>query len=142
MNRQELLLTSLAFINDIRMNNILDEIEIGNTSCKNCLDKISLFWELYQEYFGANFDVQKELKKFRKIQKICCTKKFSKREKEIARLLCLTDSEIAKRLSVTPSTIRSHCSTLQRKTNTSSKISSLIELIRAGVIEIDEVETR
>lgn len=139
MSKRDLLLTCLKFINDLRVNNALDEIEIGNTSCRNCLDKISLFWEKYEEFFGKDFDIYAEIKK---LQRIDYTPNFSEREKEFARLLCLPDSEVAKRLIVAPSTVKSHYTNFRNKTGTSSKTSSLIELIKAGVIDINEVETR
>ena len=62
MEDKKLLLTCLKFINHLRENNMLDEIEIGNTSCKNCLSKIDLFYKLYARYFGdVNFDIRKEI---------------------------------------------------------------------------------
>lgn len=63
---KELLLTCLRFINHLRENNVLDEIEIGNTSCKNCLNKIQLFFVLFKNYFGdVNFNVYKEIERIK-----------------------------------------------------------------------------
>lgn len=63
---KELLLTCLRFINHLRENNLLDEIEIGNTSCKNCLNKIQLFFVLFKNYFGdVNFNVYKEIERIK-----------------------------------------------------------------------------
>lgn len=139
MDRQELLLTSLKFIKHLRDNNILDDIEIRNTSCRNCLDKISLFYELYEKYFGnINFDIDNEIKK---IERKDLSQVFSKRELEFARLLCLPDPEIARRLIVSTSTARTHIVKFRQKTCTSTKAGALIELIKAGLVNIDEVET-
>ena len=64
MKQKELLLTCLKFINHLRQNKILDEIEIGNTSCLNCLQNIDLFFKLYTQYFGdVNFDIRQEIEK-------------------------------------------------------------------------------
>lgn len=138
MDRRNLLLTCLKFIKHLRDNNCLDSIEIGNTSCNNCLDKIDLFYRLYEKYFGdINFDICKEIKKIENCQNL----EFSKRQLEFARLLCLRDNEIAKRLIVSPTTAKTHLARFRQKTGTSTKASALIELIRAGIVNIDEVET-
>lgn len=65
MENKKLLYTSLKFINHLRENNCLDKIEIGNTSCRNCLDKIDLFFDLYEKYFGKDFDIYKEIENVR-----------------------------------------------------------------------------
>lgn len=138
MNRRDLLLTCLKFINHLRENNCLDKIEIGNTSCNNCLNKIDLFFRLYEKYFGnINFDIYKEIKKLENRQNF----EFSKRQLEFARLLCLRDNEIANRLIISPATAKTHILKFRQKTGTTTKASALVELIRAGVINIDEVET-
>ena len=65
--QRELLLTCLKFINHLRENNLLDEIEIGNTDCRNCLDKIQLFWKLYKKYFkDENFLLYDKINKLKK----------------------------------------------------------------------------
>lgn len=138
MDRKDLLLTCLKFINHLRQNNCLDDIEIGNTSCRNCLDKISLFYELYEKYFGSGFDICKEMEKIEKPKQEL---RFSKRELEFAKLLCLPDSEIAKRLIVAPSTAKTHIHNMRIRMCTKTKASTIIELIRAGIIDINEVET-
>jgi len=62
---KELLLTCLRFINHLRENNCQDKIEIGNTSCRNCLNKIELFFTLYKNYFDRDFDIYKEIERLK-----------------------------------------------------------------------------
>lgn len=139
MNRRKLLLQSLKFINHLRENNCLDKIEIGNSGCNNCLNKIDLFDRLYEKYFNdVNFDICKEIQK---LEPKDLNQVFSQRELEFARLLCLPDPEIARRLIVSTSTAKTHIVKFRQKTCTSTKAGALIELIRAGIVDIDEVET-
>lgn len=66
---RKLFLTCLKFINHLRENNCLDHIEIGNTSCRNCLDKIDLFYKLYEQYFGKDFDIYQEIDNLKEEEK-------------------------------------------------------------------------
>ena len=66
---------------------------------------------------------------------------ISPREIEVAKLLCLPDSKIAEKLNITVSTVQTHRLHLREKTGRVSRPSVLIELIRAGIIDINEVET-
>lgn len=59
------LLNCLKFINDIRINVCLDDIELHNLDCKNCENKIKRFYELYEEYFKKDFDIYAEIKKLK-----------------------------------------------------------------------------
>ena len=59
------LLSCLKFINDIRINVCLDDIELHNLDCKNCENKIKRFYDLYEEYFKKDFDIYSEIKKLK-----------------------------------------------------------------------------
>lgn len=66
---------------------------------------------------------------------------ISQREIEVAKLLCLPDSKIAKKLNIAKSTVQTHRLHLREKTGVVTRPSVLIEIIRAGLIDINEVET-
>jgi len=59
------LLNCLKFINDVRINVCLDDIELHNLDCKNCENKIKRFYKLYEEYFKKDFDIYSEIKKLK-----------------------------------------------------------------------------
>jgi DNA-binding NarL/FixJ family response regulator len=67
--------------------------------------------------------------------------KFTERELEIIKLLCLEAKEIGGRLGLTPATVRTHIQHIMQKTGASTRSGCLIELIRAGITNIEDVVT-
>ena len=66
---------------------------------------------------------------------------LTKRKKEVLRLACLPNSEIGKRLNLSTTTVATHFVGINQILGTSGKASAIIEGIRRGEINIDEVET-
>lgn len=66
---------------------------------------------------------------------------LTERQKEILRLACFTNREIAKRLFLAITTVAKHFNDMRGILGATSKSSLLIEGIRKGEINIDEVET-
>lgn len=66
---------------------------------------------------------------------------LTKRQKEVLKLACLSNDEIARRLSLAKSTVATHFETMRDILCVSSKSALLIEGIRRREISIDEVET-
>lgn len=69
--------------------------------------------------------------------------KLTEKEKEILKFLCLPSQEIAKRLIVEESTIRTHITNLFNKFNLlyNNRQCLLIEAIKQQVIKLDELIT-
>ena len=71
--------------------------------------------------------------------------KLTEREKDILRLLCFTDEYISEKLLISTPTVKTHLVNIRKKfTNvkTSSRAAILVESIRQGVIDINEVITK
>lgn len=66
---------------------------------------------------------------------------FTNKEIEIIKLLCLGTEEIGKRLFVAPATIQTHIQHIRQKVGATSRASIIVELLRAGVVDIDEIVT-
>lgn len=66
---------------------------------------------------------------------------LTKRQKEVLKLACLSNDEIARRLSLAKSTVSTHFKNMRDILCVSSKSALLIEGIRRGEISIDEVGT-
>mgnify|MGYP003571329972 CR=1 FL=1 len=64
---------------------------------------------------------------------------FTDRELEIVKLLCLPNAEISKRLFITPATVQTHIENIRHKVDSTSRAGILIELIKSGVIDIEEI---
>lgn len=63
------------------------------------------------------------------------------REKEVLRLLCCPNAEIAKRLCIEKCTVKTHIHRLTNKFVTSSRNSLLIKALKQNVISLDEIIT-
>lgn len=63
------------------------------------------------------------------------------REKEILRLLCFKDAEIAERLFIEKCTVKTHIHRLIDKFLVNSRKSLLIEALKQKVITLDEIIT-
>lgn len=67
--------------------------------------------------------------------------KLTERQKEVLKLACLTNREIAKRLFLASTTVDTHFNDMRNILDVRSKSSLLIEAIRRGEININEVAT-
>lgn len=65
--------------------------------------------------------------------------KISEREKDVLRLLCLKNKDIAARLSIEICTVKTHINRLIDKLLVSNRITLLIEALKQNVISIDEI---
>lgn len=70
------------------------------------------------------------------------SEEFTDRELEIIRLLCLPNAEIGERLFIAPATVQTHIENIRHKVDSTSRASILIELIKSGVVDIDEIVLR
>lgn len=66
---------------------------------------------------------------------------FTKREIEIIKLLCLENKKIGERLGISRATVQTHIENIRYKVESVSRAGILIELIKAGIIKIDEIVT-
>ena len=67
--------------------------------------------------------------------------KFTDRELEIMKYLCLENKEIGEILYITPKTVQTHIVNIRQKVGASSRASMVVELIKAGILKIEEVVT-
>lgn len=65
--------------------------------------------------------------------------KITEREKDILKLLCLTDDEIAHKLKITKNTVRTHVKSLLNKLCEYKRINLLINAVKNEIISIEEV---
>lgn len=66
--------------------------------------------------------------------------KLTQRELEVLKLLCLSDKDIAKRLLIGKSTVKSHVRKLLDKLVCETRSKALIKALKFKIISIDEVE--
>lgn len=62
------------------------------------------------------------------------------REKQVLKLLCLPNSEIAQRLCITATTVKSHVRNIFNKLVCETRQKALIKALKLKIIDIDEVE--
>ena len=62
------------------------------------------------------------------------------REKQVLKLLCLPNSEIAQRLCITAITVKSHVRNIFNKLVCETRQKALIKALKLKIIDIDEVE--
>jgi DNA-binding NarL/FixJ family response regulator len=67
--------------------------------------------------------------------------KLTNREKELAKYLCLSDLQIAELEHLALTTVKTHVHNILVRTATSTRAGALIELIKRGAIDINEVRT-
>lgn len=65
---------------------------------------------------------------------------LTEREKQVLKLLCLTNSEIAQRLCITAITVKSHVRNIFNKLVCETSQKALIKALKLKIIDIDEVE--
>ena len=67
--------------------------------------------------------------------------KLTKKELEIVKLLCLENKKIGERLGISRATVQTHIENIRYKVESISRAGILIELIKAGILNIDDVVT-
>ena len=65
---------------------------------------------------------------------------LTEREKQVLKLLCLPNSEIAQRLCITAITVKSHVRNIFNKLVCENRQRALIKALKLKIISIDEVE--
>ena len=65
---------------------------------------------------------------------------LTEREKQVLKLLCLPNSEIAQRLCITAITVKSHVRNIFNKLVCETRQKALIKALKLKIIDIDEVE--
>lgn len=65
---------------------------------------------------------------------------LSAREKEVLRLFCFSYSQIAERLFIQPSSVKTHGFNILEKLECKTKTAAVIKAIKEGLIDIEEVE--
>lgn len=65
---------------------------------------------------------------------------LTEREKQVLKLLCLPNSEIAQRLNITARTVKSHVRNIFNKLVCETRQKALIKALKLKIIDIDEVE--
>lgn len=67
--------------------------------------------------------------------------KLTKKELEIVKLLCLENKKIGERPGISRATVQTHIENIRYKVESISRAGILIELIKAGIVNIDDVIT-
>ena len=65
---------------------------------------------------------------------------LTEREKQVLKLLCLPNSEIAQRLNITARTVKAHVRHIFNKLVCETRQKALIKALKLKIIDIDEVE--
>ena len=63
------------------------------------------------------------------------------REKQVLKLLCLPNSEIAQRLCIAAITVKSHVRNIFNKLTCSNRTEAIAKAIKKGIIKADEIIT-
>lgn len=66
---------------------------------------------------------------------------LTEREKQVLKLLCLPNSEIAQRLCITAITVKSHVRNIFNKLTCSNRAEAIAKAIKKGIIKADEIIT-
>ena len=67
--------------------------------------------------------------------------KISNREREVLRLICLTNPQIARRLGISIRTVKTYVRHLFEKLGCESRTGAAIKAIKEGIIQADEIIT-
>ena len=67
--------------------------------------------------------------------------KFTEKELEIMKYLCLENKEIGAIFYITPKTVQTHIVNIRQKVGVKSRASMVVELIKARILNIDDVVT-
>ncbi len=68
---------------------------------------------------------------------------LTKREKEVLKMLCLPNPEIAKRLFISLPTVKRHVHNISNKfPEISSRRTLLVEAVKRGIIKLEDVITK
>lgn len=66
---------------------------------------------------------------------------LTEREKQVLKLLCLPNSEIAQRLCITAITVKSHVRNIFNKLTCSNRTEAIAKAIKKGIIQAEEIIT-
>lgn len=66
---------------------------------------------------------------------------LTEREKQVLKLLCLSNSEIAQRLCITAITVQSHVRNIFNKLTCTNRAEAIAKAIKKGIIQVQEVYT-
>lgn len=66
---------------------------------------------------------------------------LTEREKQVLKLLCLPNSEIAQRLKITTRTVKAHVRHIFNKLACSNRAEAIAKAIKKGIIKADEIIT-
>ncbi len=66
---------------------------------------------------------------------------LTEREKQVLKLLCLSNSEIAQRLNITARTVKAHVHHIFNKLACSNRLEATVIAIKKGIIQAQEVYT-
>ena len=66
---------------------------------------------------------------------------LTEREKQVLKLLCLPNSEIAQRLNITARTVKAHVRHIFNKFACSNRAEAIAKAIKKGIIKADEIIT-
>lgn len=66
---------------------------------------------------------------------------LTEREKQVLKLLCLPNSEIAQRLCITAITVKSHVRNIFNKLTCTNRAEAIAKAIKKGIIQAQEVYT-
>lgn len=64
---------------------------------------------------------------------------LTEREKQVLKLLCLPNSEIAQRLKITTRTVKAHVRHIFNKLACSNRLEATVIAIKKGIIQAEEV---
>ena len=67
--------------------------------------------------------------------------KISKREREVLGLICLTNSQIARRLNISVRTVKTYVRHLFEKLGCQNRTEAIAKAIKKGIIKADEIIT-
>ena len=65
---------------------------------------------------------------------------LTEREKQVLKLLCLPNSEIAQRLCITAITVKSHVRHIFNKLVCENRQKALIKALKLGVVTLNDIE--
>lgn len=66
---------------------------------------------------------------------------LTKREKEVLKLFCYSNREIANILHISIATTKNHVSNILHKLESKTKISAAIKALKLGIIKLDDIKT-
>lgn len=66
---------------------------------------------------------------------------FTKREIEVMKFSCLPNKEIGEKLFISPKTVQTHITNIRQKIGATSRQSTIIELLKTKIVNIEDIIT-